>query len=236
MADWPSLCTVAALHRAPLHWSNPLHAVHTLLCVVVCLQNVYLKILVVEGGDQSGYPSGPSKCGRDRLDVRLGKIARVTPAFFDFARLFVILGTFTSVILAVWQTVQQRFQCALNHKKTTKSLKLEFCPSLRPSNARIFVQKVPVFRPSFYKNEPVWRIGNTVLQQIVYLIRHINMHSFKWTKLLLTLPSFPSHSCYRMIIRWHSHILTLLTWNQNLKNPSSLSSNIWDKIWPFCNF
>ena len=62
------------------------------------------------------------------------------------------------------------------------------------------------------------------------------MHSFKWTKLLLTLPSFPSHSCYRMIIRWHSHILTLLTWNQNLKNPSSLSSNIWDKIWPFLQF
>ena len=46
---------------------------------------------------------------------------------------------------SAWQTGQQRSERALNHKKTTKSLKPEFCPSLRPSNARIFVQKAPVF-------------------------------------------------------------------------------------------
>ena len=42
-------------------------------------------------------------------------------------------------------------------------LKLEFCPSFCPSNARIFANKAPVFRPSFYKNEPVQRIGNTAI-------------------------------------------------------------------------
>ena len=58
---------------------------------------------------------------------------------------------------AAWHTGQQRSECALDHKKTTKSQKLEF----RLSNTRIFVQKTPVCRPSFYKNEPAWRIGYT---------------------------------------------------------------------------
>ena len=34
-------------------------------------------------------------------------------------------------------------------------------PSLRPSNARIFVKKMPVFRPSFFKYGFVWRICHT---------------------------------------------------------------------------
>ena len=46
---------------------------------------------------------------------------------------------------AVSQTGQLWSEHALNHKKTTKSQKLEFCPSLPPSNAHIFVQKMPVF-------------------------------------------------------------------------------------------
>ena len=33
--------------------------------------------------------------------------------------------------------------------------------SVRPFFARFFAFKVPVFRPFFYKLEPVWRIGNT---------------------------------------------------------------------------
>ena len=43
-----------------------------------------------------------------------------------------------------------------NHKK-----KLELRPTFRLSNARIFAKIAPVFCLSFYKNEPVWRIGNT---------------------------------------------------------------------------
>ena len=61
------------------------------------------------------------------------------------------------------KTGQQRSECALNHKKTTKSPKLELCQSFRSSNARIFVNKTPVCRPSFYKNEPVLRIGYTAI-------------------------------------------------------------------------
>ena len=38
---------------------------------------------------------------------------------------------------------------------------LNFARLFGPSNARIFAKKAPVFRPSFYKNEPVWRVGNT---------------------------------------------------------------------------
>ena len=38
---------------------------------------------------------------------------------------------------------------------------MDFCPSFCPSNARIFAKKAPVFHPSFYKNEPVWRVSNT---------------------------------------------------------------------------
>ena len=45
--------------------------------------------------------------------------------------------------------------------------KFKFCPSFRPSNARIFAKKAPVFRPAFYKNEPVWRIGNTAFPPLV---------------------------------------------------------------------
>ena len=99
--------------------------------------------------------------GRARLDGHLWKIAHLTPVFLWFCPSICDFGHVHERYWAVWQTGQQRFQCALNHKKTTESLKPEFCPSLRPSNARIFVQKTPVFRPSFYKNEPVWRIGNT---------------------------------------------------------------------------
>ena len=33
------------------------------------------------------------------------------------------------------------------------------CTYFRPSNAHIFAKKAPVFRPYFYKNELVWRIG-----------------------------------------------------------------------------
>ena len=47
-------------------------------------------------------------------------------------------------------------------ERSKRQVKLEFCPSLSPSNARIFAKKAPVFRPSSYKNEPVWRVSNTV--------------------------------------------------------------------------
>ena len=112
-------------------------------------------------GTLAVFPIRPSLDGRARPDGRLGKIARLTPLFLWFCPSICDFGHIHERYWAVWQTGQQRFQRALNHKKTTKSLKPEFCPSLRPSNARIFVQKVPVFRPYFYKNEPVWRIGNT---------------------------------------------------------------------------
>ena len=67
------------------------------------------------------------------------------------ARIFVILPVYLWFLAcsehyrAAWQTGQQRSERALNHKKTTTSQKLEFHPSLRPSNALIFVQKTPVF-------------------------------------------------------------------------------------------
>ena len=83
---------------------------------------------------------------------------------------------------AVWQTGQQHFQRALNHKKTIKSLKPEFCPS----NAHNFVQKAPVF----YKNEPVWRIVKTAYSlfwidvlkiYIIYVLKiDIILHYFIW--------------------------------------------------------
>ena len=91
------------------------------------------------------FPTRPSLDGRARLDGRLGKIARLTPVFLWFCPSICDFGHVHERYWAVWQTGQQRFQRALNHKKTTKSLKPEFCPSLRPSNARIFVQKAPVF-------------------------------------------------------------------------------------------
>ena len=101
------------------------------------------------------FPTRPSLDGRARLDGRLWKIACLTPVFLRFCPSICDFGHVHECYWAVWQTGQQRFQRALNHKKTTKSLKPEFCPSLRPSNTRIFVQKAPVFCPYFYKNEPV---------------------------------------------------------------------------------
>ena len=69
------------------------------------------------------------------------------------ARIFVILP----VYLWCWARSRALLSClanrSLNHKNTTKSLKPEFCLS------NVLLSKK---RPSFYKNEPVWRIGNTV--------------------------------------------------------------------------
>ena len=48
---------------------------------------------------------------------------------------------------AAWQAGQQRSERALNHKKTTKSQKREFSPSLRPSEAHFFVQKKALLKP-----------------------------------------------------------------------------------------
>ena len=75
------------------------------------------------------------------------------------ARLFVILPVFlwfsahSERYWAIWQTGQQRSEPALNHKRTTKSQKLEFRPSLRPSNARIFAKKTPVWRIGYTEKE-----------------------------------------------------------------------------------
>ena len=52
-------------------------------------------------------------------------------------------------------------KCRKSNLRAFLKQKLEFCPSFCPSNARIFAKKVPVFRPSFLKYGPVWRIGYT---------------------------------------------------------------------------
>ena len=90
------------------------------------------------------YPSGPSKYVRARLDVRLWKIACLKPVFLWFCPSICDFGHVQSVqrrYRAAWQTGQQCSERAQNHKKTTKLQKLEFCPSLCPTNGRIFVQK-----------------------------------------------------------------------------------------------
>ena len=71
-------------------------------------------------------------------------------------------------------------------ERSKSRAKLECCPSFRPSNARIFAQKVSVFRPSFYKNEPVWRIGNTEIA----LLKSVNKMELLSTfiKVRITLP------------------------------------------------
>ena len=97
----------------------------------------------------------------------------------------------------VWQTGQQRSERALNHEMTTKSPKPEFRPSLRPSNARIFVQKTPVFRPSFYKNEPVWRIGNTGIAQCDNGQRSM-MIVFRWSMSALLNTIWNIYVCSKM--------------------------------------
>ena len=45
---------------------------------------------------------------------------------------------------AAWQRGQQRSERALNHKKTTKSQKREFSPSLRPSKIWEDLAKQPI--------------------------------------------------------------------------------------------
>ena len=56
-------------------------------------------------------------------------------------------------------------------KSYLRAIKTSICPSFRPPNARIFVKKVPVFRPSFSKYGPVWRIGHTAERPgMIYMV------------------------------------------------------------------
>ena len=86
------------------------------------------------------------------------------------ARLFVILPVFlwfsahSERYWAIWQTGQQRSEPALNHKRTTKSQKLEFRSSLRPSNARIFAKKAPVFLQKWARLKNWVHCTNPVLE------------------------------------------------------------------------
>ena len=67
-----------------------------------------------------------------------------------------ILGTFRALSNYLVNRSTTLWTCAKLQKRR-QNYNFEF----RPSNARIFVKKALVFRPSFYKNEPDWRIGNT---------------------------------------------------------------------------
>ena len=69
------------------------------------------------------------------------EIARLTPVFLCFCPSICDFVRVQSVL----QKGELRPEHALNHKKTTKSQKPEFCPSLRLPYARIFVQEMPVF-------------------------------------------------------------------------------------------
>ena len=56
-------------------------------------------------------------------------------------------------------------------KSYLRAIKTSICPSFRPSNARIFVKKAPVFRSSFSKYGPVWRIGHTAERpEMIYMV------------------------------------------------------------------
>ena len=50
--------------------------------------------------------------------------------------------------------------------------------------AHIFTKKVPVFRPKFYKNEPIFRIGHTggpieVEDSVVYYFDYLSLSNFQ---------------------------------------------------------
>ena len=125
------------------------------------------------------------------------------------ARIFVILPVYlwfwahSERYWAVWQTGEQRSESVLNHKKTTKSQKIEFHPSFRPSIARIFAKIAPVFRSSFYKNEPVWRIGNTAngsQHTVVSALMYVSMTV--WSSLSISLSlSFPDNNIWSLFIQ-----------------------------------
>ena len=135
--------------------------------------------------------SRPSIDGFARLDGHLGKIARLTPVFLQFCPSFcdlvhvqsvsellsklnhvaTRLCTFNKWFLlinlnfdALPNQCSQEKSCESNLRAFFKNKNLNFArlrPSLCPCNARIFVKKMPVFRPSFFKYGPVWRIWHT---------------------------------------------------------------------------
>ena len=136
------------------------------------------------------FPSSPSR--RAFVENRPSN-ARI---FFYFARLFVILGTFRATLSCLatrWTTLWKR----------TKSQKNEFRPSFRPSNARIFAKIAPVFRSSFYKNEPVWRIGNTAngsQHTVVSALMYVSMTV--WSSLSISFSlSFPDNNIWSLFIQ-----------------------------------
>ena len=106
--------------------------------------------------------SRPDKSGLARISGHLGKIARITPGFLWFCPDFLIYCTFSALLGSLPNGKITRWTFT-NHKKTTNSQKLKFCPDICPDFARIFVKNPPGFRPDFYKNEPGWRISHTVI-------------------------------------------------------------------------
>ena len=141
------------------------------------------------------FPSLLPIDGHACLDRRLWKIARLTPVFLWFCPSICDFGHVQSVIELSGKQVNNALSVHQITKRRRNHKKPEFRPSLRQSNARIFVQKTPVFRPSFYKNEPVWRIGYTDsplegwflkchLHSLLSSssIRH-DLHSFLWIML-----------------------------------------------------
>ena len=104
------------------------------------------KTLLVFLLDPGTYTWGPVFPTRLSLDGRLWKIARLTPVFLWFCPSICNFGHVHEQYWAVWQTGQQRFQCALNHKKDDKITKTWVLQSLCARLTHvIFVQKAPVF-------------------------------------------------------------------------------------------
>ena len=135
----------------------------------------WLSTWFLEFSDAAVCQSRPSMDGFARLDGHLGKIARLTPVFYQFCPSFcdlvhvqsvsellsklnhvaTRLCTFNKWFLliifnfdALPNQCSQEKSCESNLRAFFKNKNLNFarlCPSLRPSNARIFVKKMPVF-------------------------------------------------------------------------------------------
>ena len=113
--------------------------------------------------------------------------------------------------------------CSGVAERSERRAKLEFCPSFLPSNARIFAKK----RPSFYINEPVWRIGNTASQRMLRLFLapagalHVMLHHWRFTQPQLFAFSHPNAMVSQcngqgILSSWSSLFFTLVTSQHNL--------------------
>ena len=118
-------------------------------------KNVYVQTLRFEQQQKMGQFS-PDYCQQ----------LTVCQCLFVILPVFLWFSAHSERYWAVWQTGQQLWTCT----KPQKDNKITIACLFARLTPVFFPKKAPVFRPSFYKNEPVWTCRTPFHRSILWLL------------------------------------------------------------------